>query len=96
MHLAIDIGGTNIVLGLVSGGRLLSAESHFSFRRGAGLEETVTYLFSLIDRVVNESVKTIGAGVTLGTGLGIGVIHNNTGDDTSLIGTSLIKESRYA
>lgn len=63
MHLGIDIGGTNIVLGLIENGRIIRSESHLSFRQGADLEETVDHLFSLTDPMMEGNVDTIGIGV---------------------------------
>ena len=63
MHLGIDIGGTNIVLGLIENGGIIRSESHLSFRQEADLDETIHYLFSLTDPFMQGNVSTIGVGV---------------------------------
>jgi len=63
MHLGIDIGGTNIVLGLIENGRIIRSESHHSFRKEADLEETVTHLLSLTDPMMGGNVDSVGIGV---------------------------------
>jgi len=63
MTLGIDIGGTNIVLGLVDNGQIKHKESFNSFAAGSTVEETLSYLASLIDKVITPDVTGIGVGV---------------------------------
>lgn len=63
MKLGIDIGGTNISLGLVRDGRLISSIQVPSFDAKLNKEETLAYLESRIDSIISPEVKGIGVGV---------------------------------
>lgn len=76
MTLGIDIGGTNIVLGLVENGRLKYKQSFSSFKDGSTLDETLAYLSSLIDKVITPDVKGIGVGVPSVIDLENGVVYD--------------------
>ena len=74
--LGIDIGGTNLSIGLVEGGRVTSAFSVPSFAPGATLEETLDYLASRIQSVFTSAVKKIGIGVPSVVDVKRGVVYD--------------------
>lgn len=76
MTLGIDVGGTNIVLGLVENGRILHKESFESFAEGCTLDETLSYLKSLIGKVITPDVSGIGIGVPSVVDLEEGVVYD--------------------
>ena len=61
--LGIDIGGTNITLGLVNDNKLISSIQVPSFEKEWNLERTLSYLENRIDSVITPDVKGIGIGV---------------------------------
>lgn len=63
MLLGIDIGGSTIHLGLVKGTEIVKKTSHPSFNKGASLEETISYLKTLISDILTPEVTSIGIGV---------------------------------
>lgn len=63
MLLGIDIGGTNISLGLVDNDGIRRIDKHPSFSPDAPLEETLNHLEKLIDNIMNDDVSSIGIGV---------------------------------
>lgn len=63
MKIGIDIGGTNISLGLVRNGRLISSKQVPSFAAKSSREETLSYLENQIDSIISPEVKGIGVGV---------------------------------
>lgn len=63
MILAIDIGGSTIHLGLVSGSEIVKKSSIRSFQRNASLEETLSVLKSAIADIITPEVESIGIGV---------------------------------
>ena len=63
IKLGIDIGGTNITLGLVNDGKLINSIQVPSFDKDWNLDKTLSYLGSRIDNVMSSDVKAIGIGV---------------------------------
>ncbi|MBR5833102.1 MAG: ROK family protein [Bacteroidales bacterium] len=63
MILGIDLGGTNLCLGLVDGGKVVKMTSVPSFERSFTLERTLEYLAEQIAALFDESVEKIGIGV---------------------------------
>jgi glucokinase len=62
MVIGIDIGGTNIRASLVQGGKIQQQLSE-PLIAGKASEEVLQQLFTIIDRLINSSVKGIGIGV---------------------------------
>jgi len=60
--LGIDMGGTNVRAGLVSDDKLSSVISQ-KINSSGRIEEVLQDLFSLTDKLINNSVKAIGIGV---------------------------------
>ncbi len=60
--LGIDIGGTNLKVGRVVGGRI-EAEKFKGVQADATMEEVLEDLYTIIDSVINLDVKSIGIGV---------------------------------
>lgn len=63
MVLSVDIGGTNLCIGLVDDGVVTSMVSVPSFSPTATLEQTLEYLSEQISSVISPSVEKIGIGV---------------------------------
>ena len=61
MTLGIDLGGTNLCLGLVDNGKVISMASVPSFDCSFTLEQTLEYLAEQISSVFVEGVEKIGA-----------------------------------
>lgn len=76
MTLGVDIGGTNIVLGLVNDGQIVRSESFKSFDGSSSLKETLSYLSSLIDRFFCADVAGIGVGVPSVVDLDTGTVFD--------------------
>lgn len=60
--LGIDMGGTNLRAGLVSGDKLSGIISQ-KINSSGSVEEVLQELFTLTDKLINNSVKGIGIGV---------------------------------
>ena len=63
MILGVDLGGTNLCIGLVKDNAVLSRVSVPSFAADATLEQTLEYLAAQIAEVFTSEVKKIGIGV---------------------------------
>ncbi len=63
MTLGVDIGGTNLCLGLIEEGQVLRTKSTPSFPYDAGLDQTLDYLSDRIRDIITESTEKIGIGV---------------------------------
>ena len=74
--LGIDIGGTNLSLGLVEDSRVTSCFSVPSFAPGATLEETLDYLASQIQKLFTPDVKKIGLGVPSVVDVKRGIVYD--------------------
>ena len=78
MKLGIDIGGTNLCLGLVRDGAVSKQFSAPSFRKEASLEETLEYLSSQISRIISPETRRIGIGVPSVLDVDKGIIYDAT------------------
>lgn len=76
MILGIDLGGTNLCLGLVDGGKVLRMISVPSFDRSFTLEQTLDYLAEQISAVFDESVEKIGIGVPSVVDVEKGIVYD--------------------
>ena len=63
MRLGIDIGGTNLCLGLVKDGQVDRMFSTPSFAKDATMDQTLDYLSRQIDRILDPDTRKIGIGV---------------------------------
>ena len=76
MILGIDLGGTNLCLGLVDGGKVLRMISVPSFDRSVTLEQTLEYLAQQISSVFDTSVEKIGIGVPSVVDVEKGIVYD--------------------
>jgi len=76
MTLGIDIGGTNISLGLVQAGKIEQGFSVPSFPKGASLEETLEYLSAQIRKIFRPEVERIGIGVPTVVDIHRGIVYD--------------------
>lgn len=76
MILGIDLGGTNLCLGLVDGGKVLRMISVPSFDRSFTLEQTLDYLAEQISSVFDASVEKIGIGVPSVVDVEKGIVYD--------------------
>lgn len=76
MILGIDLGGTNLCLGLVGGGKVVKMASVPSFDRSFTLEQTLEYLAEQISSVFDESVEKIGIGVPSVVDVKKGIVYD--------------------
>ena len=78
MTLGIDIGGTNLCLGLVRDGAVAHQFSTPSFRKEASLQETLDYLSEQISRILSPETRRIGIGVPSVLDVDKGIIYDAT------------------
>ena len=76
MILGIDLGGTNLCLGLVDNGKVISMTSVSSFDRSFTLEQTLEYLADQISAVFTEGVEKIGIGVPSVVDVNKGIVYD--------------------
>lgn len=76
MTLGIDIGGTNLSLGLVKDDVIQNSFSAPSFPLDATLEQTLDYLGGLIDRIITRDTKKIGIGVPSVVDVHKGIVYD--------------------
>ena len=76
MILGIDIGGTNLTLGLVHQGKLRNVFSTPSFPPEASLEQTLEHLCSHIRRLFTNDTEKIGIGVPSVVDVHEGVVYD--------------------
>ena len=76
MILGIDIGGTNICLGLAENGKLTRLESVPSFSPESTLEETLEYLAEQIGRYEAAGLERIGIGVPSVVDIEKGIVYD--------------------
>ena len=74
--LGIDIGGTNLSLGLVDDGRIIQEIHTPSFRPEMTLEETLEYLAAQIEKVFRAGTKKIGLGVPSVVDVQQGIVYD--------------------
>ena len=76
MTLGIDLGGTNLCLGLVDNGKVIRMTSVPSFDRSFTLEQTLEYLADQISAVFTEGVEKIGIGVPSVVDVNKGIVYD--------------------
>lgn len=76
MILGIDIGGTNIGLGLVEDGHVIRSVSVPSFPSDFSQEQTIEYLKYQIDAIMTTEVKGIGFGVPSVVDVENGIVYD--------------------
>lgn len=76
MILGIDLGGTNLCLGLVDNGVVIKTVSVPSFPSSATLEETLEYLSEQIACVITSDVTHIGIGVPSVVDVNNGIVYD--------------------
>ena len=75
MILGIDLGGTNLCLGIVENGTVKEKISVPSFQPSATLEETLEYLAEQIGKVLTPEIKKIGIGVPTVVDVQKGIVY---------------------
>ena len=78
MTLGIDIGGTNLCLGLVKDGDVSERISVPSFQPEASLDETLDYLSAQIGRILSPETRKIGIGVPSVLDVQKGIVYDAT------------------
>ncbi len=76
MVLAIDLGGTNLCLGLVDDGVVVSMTTVSSFSPSATMEQTLEYLAEQISIMLLPSVRKIGIGVPSVVDVEKGIVYD--------------------
>jgi len=74
--LGIDIGGTNLSLGLVEDGKIIQEIHTPSFRPEMTLEETLDYLADQIAKLFHPGVEKIGLGVPSVVDVKQGIVYD--------------------
>ena len=74
--IGIDIGGTNLCLGLVEGGQVSNMFSTPSFSPEDTLEQTLEYLSRQIDKIFHPGVSKIGIGVPSVVDPKLGIVYD--------------------
>ena len=76
MVLSVDLGGTNLCLGLVDNGTVVNVVSVPSFLPSATMEQTLEYLAEQISCLMNPSVEKIGIGVPSVVDVERGIVYD--------------------
>ena len=76
MTLGIDIGGTNVSLGIVQKGTIQESFSAPSFPPEATMEQTLETLFGYISRIITPEILKIGIGVPSVVDIKEGVVYD--------------------
>jgi len=76
MTLGIDIGGTNLVLGLVHNGKIEKRVSSPWFPREASLEQTIDTLSEQISGIITPDTEKIGIGVPSVVDVERGIVYD--------------------
>ena len=76
MTLGIDIGGTNLVLGLVRNGEIVRRVSTPWFPREYGLQQTIDVLSEQISGIITPDTEKIGIGVPCVVDIGRGIVYD--------------------
>ena len=76
MVLAVDLGGTNLCIGLVDNGVVINMASVPSFRPSATMQQTLEYLAEQISIMMNPSVEKIGIGVPSVVDVERGIVYD--------------------
>ena len=73
--IGVDLGGTHVRAGVVSGGRLAEIESARIPSSGS-VEEVLNVMYKLIDPLVNKEVRAIGIGVPSVVDIENGIVYD--------------------
>ena len=76
MRMGIDIGGTNLCLGLVQDGRVKHMFSTPSFAHDATLDQTLDYLSVQIEKILDADTRKIGIGVPSVVDVRQGIVYD--------------------
>ena len=76
MTLGIDIGGTNLCLGLVENGHIFRSFSVPSFSGDASMEQTLDYLAVQIEKILQPGTEKIGIGVPSVVDVRRGIVYD--------------------
>lgn len=76
MVLAVDLGGTNLCLGLVDNGVVVNMTSVPSFHTSATMEQTLEYLAEQISIMITPDVEKIGIGVPSVVDIEKGIVYD--------------------
>ena len=76
MVLAVDLGGTNLCMGLVDNGAVINMASVPSFSPSATMEQTLEYLAEQISTMLLPSVEKIGIGVPSVVDVEKGIVYD--------------------
>ena len=74
--LGIDIGGTNLNLGLVENGRIAQRISVPSFTQDSTLDQTLDYLSAQIHKIIHPGTDRIGIGVPSVVDIKQGIVYD--------------------
>lgn len=75
MILGVDLGGTNLCMGLVDDGVVVKTASVPSFAPSASMEETLEYMAEHISAMMSPDVERIGIGVPSVVDLKKGIVY---------------------
>ena len=75
MRLGIDIGGTNISLGLLDKGQVVRFITVPSFKENSTMEQTLEYLSSQIREIITPDTEMIGIGVPSVVDINNGIVY---------------------
>ena len=76
MILGIDLGGTNLCMGLVDNGIVVRTISVPSFSPSSCVEETLEYMSGHISSVMSSDIRRIGIGVPSVVDINQGIVYN--------------------
>jgi glucokinase len=76
MILGVDLGGTNLCIGLVDNGVVVKTVSVPSFNPSATMEETLEYLAEQISTLMSPEVTKIGIGVPSVVDVNKGIVYD--------------------
>ena len=76
MRMGIDIGGTNLRLGLVDEGRVSRSVSTPSFAGDATMDQTLDYLSVQIEKILHPDTQKIGIGVPSVVDVKKGIVYD--------------------
>lgn len=75
-YIGVDLGGTNMRAGRVTGGALVEHKSMPTPKQAESCQETLDALVQVIQSVWNDSVKAIGIGVPSVVDRACGIVYN--------------------
>lgn len=78
MRIGVDLGGTNVRVGLVAGGRIVRMISE-PCRADGSEAEVLDHIASLVDRLITPDVECIGIGVPSVVDAERGIVYDVVG-----------------